>query len=102
MKDIKSEAQDCKVQVLVCTNERPEGKSCCHKFGGQDFYLALKKRIKEAGLYDTHWVTRTGCLGFCNDVGTAVAIYRNGKPTLWYNEVTASDMDSLWQEIVRE
>ncbi|MFM8314240.1 MAG: (2Fe-2S) ferredoxin domain-containing protein [Deltaproteobacteria bacterium] len=102
MKDIKSQAQDCKVQVLVCTNERPGGKSCCHKFGGQEFYLALKNRLKQEGLYDTHWVTRTGCLGFCNDVGTAVAIYRQNEPTQWFNEVTAEDMDSLWKEIVRE
>lgn len=102
MKDIKSQAQDCKVQVLVCTNERPPEKTCCFKFGGQEFYLALKNRLKQEGLYDTHWVTRTGCLGFCNNIGTTVAIYRQNEPTQWFNEVTPEDLDSVWKEIVRE
>ncbi len=102
MKDIKSEVEECKVQVLVCTNERPPGKTCCFKCGGQDFYLALKTRLKQEGLNNTHWATRTGCLGFCNDVGTTVAIHRKGEASQWFNEVTATDMDSIWQEIVRE
>lgn len=93
---------ECEVHTLVCTNERPPGKSCCFKVGGQDFYTKLKAKLKESNLYATHWITRTGCLGFCNDVGTTVTIQRKGESTQWFNEVTMDDFDSIWEEIVRK
>ncbi len=92
----------CRVQVLICTNERPDERVACHQFGGQEFYLAVKEKLKLTGLRATHWATRTGCLGFCNSVGTTVAIHRDGQPARWFTEVTASDFDFIWQEIVRE
>ncbi len=98
----KIDSQNCKVHVLICTNEKPTPKVCCQKVGGQDFYLRIKTKLKETGLVATHWATRTGCLGFCNDVGTTVTIYAQGKPARWYNEVTQEDFDFIWGEIVRE
>lgn len=92
----------CKVHVLVCTNEKDAPKSHCKRVGGQDFFMRLKTKLKETGLIATHWATRTGCLGFCNDVGTTVTIYASGKAPRWYNEVTAEDFDFIWNEIVRE
>ena len=89
----------CKVHAFVCTNERPSGKAACKAVAGQEFYLALKTRLKEAGLYADHWVTRTGCLGHCNFVGCTIAIYPAGKPSKWYSEVTQSDFDFIWKEI---
>ena len=92
--------QECEVQVLVCTNERPPGKSCCKKVGGQDFYDKLKAKLKETKLNQTHWAVRTGCLGYCNDVGTTVFIQPRGKQPTWYNEVTAEDFDRIWEELI--
>ncbi len=97
MKNI--DTSDCATHVLVCTNERPPEKVCCKKVGGQDFYDRLKKKLKEEGLYDRVWITRTGCLGFCNDVGTTVAIYKKDQPTQWYNEVTESDFNTIWHAL---
>ena len=99
MKEV--DAKECQVQVLICTNERPPGKSCCKKVGGQEFYQAIKDKIKKDGLYNTHWATRTGCLGFCNDVGTTVAIHPKGKEPRWYSEVTAADFGAIWEEILK-
>ncbi len=95
----KADANDCDVQVLVCTNERPEGKSCCKKFGGQEFYDKLKRTLKETGENSHIWATRTGCLGFCNDVGTVVAIHRKGQTPEWYDEVTAGDFDAIYSKL---
>jgi len=92
----------CAVHVLVCTNERTDGRTACHDFGGQGFYKKIKDRLKTSGKISTHWATRTGCLGFCNTVGTTVVIHRRGEPSLWLSEVTDADFDSVWQEIVRE
>lgn len=92
----------CQVHVLVCTNERTDGRTACVDFGGQEFYKKLKDRVKKTGKGASHWITRTGCLGFCNTVGTTVVIYRRGEPSVWLNEVTDADFDSVWAQIVRE
>ena len=93
---------DCKVHVCVCTNAREAPRTGCLDFGGLDFYTRLKHKLRETGLSATHWATRTGCLGFCNPVGTTVVIHIAGKPSLWFKEVTMADFDSIWQEIVRQ
>lgn len=96
----KIDASECQVNVFVCTFER-EGRSCCKKVGGQEFYQELKARVKAEGLYDTHWITRTGCLGFCNDVGTTVALFRRGEAPQYQNEVKPADLETIWKEITR-
>ena len=95
---IKIDAEQCQVHVNVCTNERPPGtgKPSCKDVGGHEFYLKLKDKVKDTGIRGTHWVTRTGCLGFCNKVGTTVTIHRKGQPALWLSEVTAEDFDRVW------
>ena len=100
MKEI--DAAKCKVHVLVCTNERAPERSCCKKVGGQELYLKLKQKLTETGIRGTHWVTRTGCLGYCNDLGPTVVINRPGRSSHWFSEVVDSDFDSIWEEIVRE
>ena len=96
---MKPVSYDCNVHVNVCVNEKPEPKSCCSRVGGPEFYEKLKTKVKDAGLTTEIWVTRTRCLGFCNDIGTTVAIHRKGKTPLWFNEVTADDFNSVWEKI---
>ncbi|NBW98178.1 (2Fe-2S) ferredoxin domain-containing protein [bacterium] len=93
------EINSCKVAVFVCTNERPPEKVCCKKVGGHDFYLLLKERVKSAGLQHSHWICRTGCLGFCNSAGTTVAIFKQGQMPKWFNEIQNQDIDLIWREI---
>ena len=61
----------------------------------------MKQKLKDTGLSATHWVTRTGCLGFCNNVGTTVTIHPEGKPTAWFTEVTEADFERIWNEIAK-
>ena len=89
----------CKVAVFVCTNERPPEKVCCSKVGGMDFYQALKSRVRERGLVNTHWISRSGCLGFCNEVGTTIVIFKQGQNPVWYNQITQENFESIWSEI---
>jgi len=96
------DADECTVHVLVCTNERPLPKNSCKLVGGQEFYQRIKTKLKDTGLSRTHWATRTGCLGFCNPVGTTVTIHAKGRPPRWFSEVTDADFDFIWDEIVRE
>ena len=87
--------------LLVCVNKRPEGKVGCGDFGGEEFYLECKRRVQTSGLTPTHWVTRTRCLGFCNNVGTTVTISRPDEKPQWYTEVTLKDLDWVYAQFVR-
>lgn len=78
--------------ILVCTNEREQGKSCCSNVKGQEIYRELKDFVKENGLRSVIWVTRTGCLGFCNDVGATVVIYPD---QLWFREVKQDEVQKI-------
>ena len=96
------DCSECAVHVNVCTNERPAPRTSCKPVGGEAFYFRLKNKLKETGLSATHWASRTGCLGFCNAHGCTVTIHSKGKESRWYTEVTDSDFDFIWNEIVRE
>lgn len=93
------ESYECKVHVCVCTNERTDGRTACADFGGKEFFQSLKAKVKAEGLAATHWVTRTGCLGFCNNVGTTVVIHRAGQESQWFNEVQTQDFEKIWEKI---
>ena len=81
-----------KKHVLVCVNEREEGESCCAGTAGKDVFWALKKWVGEKGLTNTVWVTRTRCLGFCNDVGATVVLYPE---RIWFLETKSDDVEKV-------
>lgn len=80
-----------KKHVLVCVNERAH-ESCCARVQGQEIYEKIKHWVRENHLGHDIWVTRTRCLGFCNDVGTTVVIYPD---KLWFIEVTLEDVEKI-------
>ena len=82
-----------RVQILVCTNERPEGseKPSCGRRGGQDLYRRLKDRVRELGLRDEVIVTRTGCLKHCS-LGITVGVWPQNR---WYGGVEQEHLDDL-------
>lgn len=74
-----------KVQVLVCTNERPPGadRQSCGRCGGLEVYHRLKDEVKARGLKQEVVITRTGCLRHCSLGPTVVAWPGNH----WYGRV---------------
>jgi (2Fe-2S) ferredoxin len=89
----------CRVHVCVCTNERGNGMSHCARVGGPEIFFRLKERALREGKAATHWITRTGCLGFCNDAGATVAVYRPGHGPQWFSSVTPAEADGLWESL---
>jgi (2Fe-2S) ferredoxin len=85
--------------VFVCCNERDDGRSCCAKVGGWEIFRALKEHVRTHGLTRRVWVTRTGCLGFCNDVGASVVVYPDQK---WFLQVKKEDLPALIDYINQE
>ena len=78
--------------ILVCTNERETGKDCCSHVKGYEIFRELKDWVKSTGLAGSVWVTRTGCLGFCNGVGATIVIYPD---QIWFKEVEREEVQSI-------
>ncbi len=78
--------------VLVCVNLRDNGRDCCGAVCGEELFQALKGWVRSEELITQIWVTRTRCLGFCNPVGTTIAIYPD---RIWFTEVVLSDIDAI-------
>ena len=78
--------------ILVCTNEREQGKECCSHVKGYEIFRELKDWVKSSGLASSIWVTRTGCLGFCNSVGATIVIYPD---QLWFKEVKKEELQEI-------
>jgi len=57
--------------VLVCTNERMDGRECCAEKGSLELFQKLKMAM--AGADPSIRVIKTGCLGHC-ETGTTVLI----------------------------
>lgn len=94
--------KELEVHAFVCTNEKPEGKACCKRVGGMEFFSRLKDDLKAKGIYSTHKVTKSGCLGYCNDAGCTITIYRKGQPEKWFTEVKMEDYPTIWETIVND
>jgi len=88
-----------KKHVFVCVNERGPEKSCCTKVKGQEIFRQLKEFVINNGLSNTIYVTRTGCLGFCNDVGTTIVVYPD---KVWFMQTTPEDIEEIKEFIVKE
>ena len=87
---------DYQKHVFVCINKRPEGQACCASVAGEEVFYALKYFINANALAARVFVTKTGCLGYCNKVGATVLIYPDRK---WFKEVTMNDLETIKQMI---
>ena len=88
-----------KRHVLVCVNERDNGKSCCKHVNGFESFAALKEFVRSNGLVNDIWVTKTGCLGFCNDTGCTIAVYPE---KVWFLEAKDGDLEDIKRFISRD
>lgn len=82
--------------IFVCVNEldNPE-KDFCNKVGGSDIYFKLKEAVAQKGLVGLVYITRTRCLGFCNPVGTTIAVYTKGGDGKWYHQVKLEEVNTI-------
>jgi len=82
--------------IFVCVNTREQG-ACCLKVSGMDVFQKIKAYVLSHELAGRVWVTKTGCQGFCNDVGTTVTVYPEKKI---YTEVKVEEVDSVLEAVL--
>ena len=79
--------------VFICTNQKPEGKTCCANTGGKSFFDFAKQKLNTLGLHGEGKIrlSQSGCLGRCG-LGPCLVIYPEGT---WYFYHTESDIDDI-------
>ncbi len=87
---MKTESKTLNAHLFVCTHIRDEGESCGSK-GSADLVSELKGWVKENKLKDTVKVTRSGCLGLCEN-GIAAVCYPKGE---WMTDIKRDDGEKL-------
>lgn len=75
--------------VLVCTNQKEEGKECCAMKGAKELHLKLKEEMKKTDL--TVRVSKSGCLDRCSE-GVTVSIQPDD---VWLGAVTEADIPEI-------
>jgi len=77
--------------ILVCLNERTDGRECCRARGSEKVHARLKAWVKEHGLSGRIRVSKSGCLDQCAR-GTTVLVLPD---YCWYGGVTVEDVDRI-------
>lgn len=86
------------IQIFVCTNLRPSASPlpCCSNADGDAVATALRNAASRSSFRGQIWVTQTGCLTFCNRIGTTVVAYPMAR---WFTEVKVEDIPTLLREV---
>jgi (2Fe-2S) ferredoxin len=84
--------------ILVCLNERTDGRACCSHRGSAEVHAALKAWVKSHGLAHRVRVSKSGCLDQCS-LGTTVVVMPEFR---WYGEVTLEDLDRIIADHLQE
>lgn len=79
--------------VLVCVNERSDGRVCCGRRGSMDLYEKLKAAIKAA--YTNVRVSRSYCLDNCES-GITVALMPEN---VYFGEVVETDIEEIVRRV---
>lgn len=75
--------------VLVCTNERTDGRECCLNKGAPELHAKLKEAVK--AVFTDVRVSRSGCLDNCKTGITVVIMPDN----VWFGAVQEEDIPKI-------
>jgi (2Fe-2S) ferredoxin len=80
--------------IFVCCNEKEPGEAACAARGSREIQEKLKARLKDLGLKGRARVSRSLCLGLCEQGPNVCVMPENA----WYTGVTAGDVDRIARE----
>jgi len=84
-----------KCHIFVCVNDREQGP-CCAKRDSEQVFMTLRNHINQNSLMGKYNVSRSKCLGHCND-GPTLAIYPDGKI---FRKVALSDTKQIIEKFL--
>jgi (2Fe-2S) ferredoxin len=77
--------------ILVCLNERTDGRESCRPRGAAEVHARLKEWVRQHGLSHRVRVSKSGCLDQCARGITVVVLPEFS----WYGGVTLEDVDRI-------
>jgi (2Fe-2S) ferredoxin/SAM-dependent methyltransferase len=77
--------------VFVCTQDKPEGVTCCTGSGSWQVLRALERELLSQGLDNDVQLSTCGCLGLCEE-GPILIAYPDG---VWYHKLQVSDVPEI-------
>ncbi len=84
--------------IFVCTNKKEDSsKPCCGGRKGEEIAGKLKQLVREKNLKDIVRVSKTGCMGKCEQ-GPNIMVYPEG---IWYSNVKEEDLPFLFDELLK-
>lgn len=93
---MKTEPGQLRAHLFICTHRRDDKQSCGPE-GGEELVADLKKWVKQEGLKEDLKVSRSGCLGRCEE-GVAAVCYPEGK---WYTKLKTKDAEELRGDLAK-
>jgi len=83
--------------LFVCTQEKPEGVTCCPHSGSRLVLAALERELAAQGLENEVQLSTCGCLGFCDD-GPILVVYPEA---VYYHKLQLSDAGEIVRSHLR-
>jgi predicted metal-binding protein len=80
--------------LFICTHSREDRASCAGR-GSVELASDLKSWVKENDLKKKIKITKSGCLGLCEE-GIVAVCYPQGR---WYTGLEPKDIDALKQDL---
>ena len=84
-----------KRHIFVCINDR-EAEECCFKKDAEKILRILRDHVNQNGLMSLYNITKTKCLGHCNE-GPTIAIYPEG---YIFKKVSLEDTKKIIKEFL--
>ena len=84
-----------KRHIFVCINDREIGE-CCFKKDSEKILRLLRDHVNQNGLMSLYNITKTKCLGHCNE-GPTIAIYPEG---YIFKKVSLEDTKKIIKEFL--
>lgn len=81
--------------VLVCTNERTDGRECCAQKGSVELHKLIKEAVRAVD--PAVRVSRSGCMDMCSSGPTVVIMPDN----VWLGDVQEKDIPTVLQYVCR-
>lgn len=86
-----------KKHIFICTNQKEDGRKCCHQAGAVEVVQYLKKRVADLGMGGVGGVrvSSSGCMGRCSE-GPVMVVYPEGE---WFTYHSSEDVENILQAI---
>ncbi len=84
--------------IFICINKKDDSsKPCCGARKSEEIVNKLKQIVRERNLKDQVRVSKSGCMGKC-DQGPNIMVYPEG---IWYSNVKEEDVQFLIDELLK-